>query len=394
MGATRRKKMRGSGTVKRVKKKLTPTPKFPKNIYRLPFSRFPNGTKLFSQTTNEPTRKNILTAKRTRNILKHLSMFRDKNVQTLQVRNGQLGMMNALGVFQKTHIVYCRGHGNVVGTFKCPDQTAVINTGKTDRLTETILSVMAPAIMKLLFRGNPDKTAIDNFKNFLTLKSGYSSSYGPDALINSVSYTTPGTTMKNVRLTKKEYNSTDMFNPYRGIWDITEAVKQNSLRVNDVTDEEYELPLGDIKTSTLAQIISLIGAAITGGPARSDITNMPRKYIPIPHLTSKMVVNMASVDYDGITTEEILNELRIMPEYKDSIIFLIVFACGSWGPEVYKPEVRDAITSRAGPETNFAVPSEHDEEEPDAPPALPGGVGTSVFGNPIPSFDIEEEEED
>lgn len=192
--------MRGSGTVKR--KKLTPSAKFPKNIYGLPFSRFPNGTVLYSRSVKEPTRKDILTLALRRNVLRPLSMFRDNHINTIQERNGQLVMLNTSGVFQNTRFVYCRGHGKTIGYFTCPDQTAIINTGKTDRITETILSGMAPAIMKLLFRGNAKKTAIDNFKNFLTLKSGYSSSYGPDALINSVSYTTPGTTIKNVRLTK------------------------------------------------------------------------------------------------------------------------------------------------------------------------------------------------
>lgn len=384
MGATRRKRVRGGGTVKRVKKTLTPSAKFPKNIYGLPFSRFPNGTVLYSRSVKEPTRKDILTPSLRRNVLRPLSMFRDNHINTIQERNGQLMMLNTSGVFQDTRFVYCRSHGETIGYFKCPDQTAIINTGKTDRITDTILSAMAPAIMKLLFRGNAKKPAIDNFKNFLTLKSGYSSSYGPDALINSVSYTTPGTTIKNVRLTKGGTFSTDIYDPYRGVWDITEAVKQNTLRPNDVTDEEYELPLGDIQASTLSQIISLIGAAITGGPARSDITNMPRKYTPIPHLTRKMEINVSKAEFDGITTEEILNELRTMPKYKDSIIFLIVFACGSWDPLMYRKEDRDAITSRAGPETNFAIVDKH-AEEPDAPPELSDVVGVrTVFDSQIP----------
>lgn len=330
-----------------------------------------NGSRFYSTIINGKPVLVPLTPELESKITSPWSMFRNKNnTNTLQVRDGQLVMMNSLGKFKKVSIIYVRGHGEVIGAFKCPVQTAVINTGKSGDLTHKIFSKMAPIILQLLFRGKPDKNAIDNFKNFLQLKSGYSLSYGPDSLINSVSYTTPGTTMKNVRLTKDRSDLTnDVFNPYRGVFDVSEAVKSDTIKSNHVTDEEYELPLDDVKfTTTLGQIIALIGSAITGGPARSDITNTPSKYKNIHYLTKKM----ESEAMGGTTTEEILLHLRGLPEYKDNIIFLIVFACGEWGWEVYQEGEREKIFAAAAVETNFGVPTEG-EVEPEHPIEYPPG---------------------
>ena len=74
----------------------------------------------------------------------------------------------------------------------------------------------------------------------------------------------------------------------------------------------------------------------------------------------------------GVTTEEILLHLRELPEYKDNIIFLIVFACGGWGWEVYDEGEREKITAAAGVETNFGVHTEG-EVEPGQPIEYPPG---------------------
>ena len=196
---------------------------------------------------------------------------------------------------------------------------------------------------------------------------------------------------------------TDAFFDYRGVWDITDAVKKNLINYNDVTDKDYELNLdGENEGGSFKAIYNMVKSAIGGivssatGASRVDLKT-PTKYENVWSLSSRMRGNTI---FAGITTEEILDELPKMPQYKDHIIFLIVFACGAWDERLTLKE-RAEIKGLVGRE-NFGVLSS-EGKGPAAPfsltPGLASSIGTDsiiseVRGDPFGGNSIIVEEED
>jgi hypothetical protein len=301
-------------------------------------------------------------------ITKYFRMFKDhKNIDTLQISEDgkRLVMKDANGNFKYVSIIYARGHGLIVKgstgpSLKCPNNIAIIQTGKGDYLDHSVFSALAPVVFKLLFQSNTG-TDIGNFKNFLKLKSGYSVEYGPDALINSVSYKTPGSYVKNVLLTSG-HPGDDYFN-YRGVFDITNAVVGDTIDYNDVTHKDHRLDLtGETERSSFRTILSKLGATVRGiitGDVRKDLTNST-KYTNIEPLTSMMRTT------EDLTTERLVLELqnRETLGYKDNIIFLIIFACGAWDDTVTDENARVIMGQSS---ENFGVGGTIGEPTPLAP---------------------------
>ena len=96
-------------------------------------------------------------------ITNKFKMFRDyKNIDTLQISEDgkRLVMKDADGVLRYVSIIYARGHGQIVKAsarvnITCPNNIAIIQTGKGDYLDHSIFSALAPTIFKLLFESNP-----------------------------------------------------------------------------------------------------------------------------------------------------------------------------------------------------------------------------------------------
>ena len=348
-----------------------------KNSTIPPRNKIKNGDTFFS-IPNEKTGKPKLV--RLTNLLeeqitKYFRMFKDhRNIDTLQISEDgkRLVMKDANGNFKYVSIIYARGHGLIVKgstspSLKCPNNIAIIQTGKGDYLDHSVFSALAPVVFKLLFQSNTG-TDIGNFKNFLKLKSGYSSRYGPDALINSVSYKTPGSYVKNVLLTSG-HPGDDYFN-YRGVFDITNAVVGDTIDYNDVTHKEYTLNLtGETERSSFSTILSKLGTTLKRiiiGKEKTDLTNST-KYKNIEPLTSLMRTT------EDLTTERLVLELqnRETLGYKDNIIFLIIFACGAWDDTVTREETRQIKGQQS---ENFGVEGRREEAEPAAPFGLSSGI--------------------
>jgi hypothetical protein len=371
----------------------------------------PNGSRFFS-TRNSKGNPVLLSLTREleHEISRQWKMFKNEdNIDTLHIdEGGKLVMKDADGVLKPVSVLYARGHGTLVKTIagfpaiKCPRNIAVIQTGHGDYVDHSVFSALAPVMIKLLF-GNRETspTALDNFKNFLKLKSGYSTEYDKDALINSVSYKTPGSYLKNVNLTSSSPD--DPFFDYRGVWDITDALKKNLIHYNDVTDNDYELNLdSENEGGSFKAIYNMVKSAIGGivrsatGASRVDLKT-PTKYENVWSLSSRMRGNTI---FAGITTEEILDELPKMPQYKDHIIFLIVFACGAWDERLTLKE-RAEIKGLVGRE-NFGVLSS-EGKGPATPfsltPRVTSSIGSrtiisQVHGDPFGGTSIIAEEED
>jgi len=315
--------------------------------------------------------------------LKYEAIFRrESNINTLQRIGKKLFMNNSNGTLTETSVIIARSHGHIVGAIKCPKDTAIITSGHGDYVDHNVYSVMAPAVIKLLFKSSEEKPALDNFKNFLKLKLGWSGHYGPDSLINSVSYKTPGSYVKNVLLTKSanDYRiENDPLNDFRGVYDITDSIVQNVLEYNDFTHQKYALDLEDKKDLTtltslkkfIETLIKAGGRTLGIGGERRDLKyaldHLPpiSKYKLIKPLTDRMY---GQTMFSGITTEEILNELHTNPDlgYKGHIIFLIVYACGSWAEGIDK-KIRKQIKLSVGAANGYSLDESKEFPEPPTP---------------------------
>jgi len=380
------RKMRG-GEIVKVKHSSSKRPTGYSNRNLFKSSKIRNGNQFYSRRNPNSGLPELVrvTKKIELDITKYFRMFKDhKNIDTLQISEDGKGlvMKDADGILQNVSIIYARGHGQILKAINrvniiCPNNIAIIQTGKGDYLDHSVFSDLAPVVFKLLFESNPG-TDIANFKNFLKLKSGYSSQYGPDALINSVSYKTPGSHVKNILLTSGPPDD-DFFN-YRGVFDITGAVVDDTIDYNDVTHKYHRLNLsGKNERSSFITILSQIRdtlGRIAGYEPGGEKINLSRqiKYKNILNLSKRM--RGETIDA-GITTEEILDELQYDEElgYKDNIIFLIIFACGAWDHTVTSEETRQI---KGHESENFGVKGTVEEAEPASPFSLTPGISSRI----------------